>query len=204
MNRKTKTENCCRVVLEGNLVRYLPMVKLNDQITLAAFNSMGDTQLILKVGDNLNYQILEKIGYDEYANISCIITTECKGIPFAMRLGQLMGIDFVVLRKDKKIYLENPEEFEGESITSGKSKYYLSETDADKLKNSNVLIVDDVFSTGKTIDSILNVTNKLNCNVKGIAVAVTEGTENITTYKDLPLFSCGKLPIFKNNKERTK
>ena len=86
--------------------------------------------------------------------------------------------------------------YEGESITSGHSSYYISENDYKKLQNKNVIFVDDVFSTGKTVDSIKPVFEDTNSNLKMVVVALVEGAEKTEfDYKGVEVVGAGILPL---------
>lgn len=172
------------------LTRSLPIVDLPVGIRVAGFNPLGDTQLITRVCADLNVKIAEKqIPFD------LIVTTECKGIPFAHELAKSAEVDYVVFRKEPKVYLGENLSFEGASITSGNSKFYLSQQDQHKIRGKKILFIDDVFSSGSTYNGVVYFLSTLNAQVTGIAVALTEGV-HAQEYKGVPILSSGFVPIF--------
>lgn len=144
-----------------NIERKLPIVKKGN-IELAGFDSVGDTELINIASSKLGHRI--QLLFE--GKIDYIITTEVKGIPIAQGVcTYLNNIPYICLRKESKIYMGKTIEFKGESITSGKSSYFISEDNAEKLKGKNVVFVDDVYSTGSTMNLIEEICKKLGCNL---------------------------------------
>ena len=91
----------------------------------------------------------------------------------------------------------NPKHIGGESITSGKSDYYISQLDIEKIKNKNVLFVDDVFSTGATFENMI----KFSCDehfkiVAGLAILKEGKNDNAEfEYNGIKVYCCGFLPL---------
>ena len=91
----------------------------------------------------------------------------------------------------------NPKHIVGGSITSGKSDYYISQLELDKLKNKKVLFVDDVFSSGETFDNVLEFSKNEQFKIVAGLSILKEGNENVLSfkYKDTPIYCCGFLPL---------
>jgi len=111
-------------------------------------------------------------------------------------------VDYVCLRKEKKCYMANPRQTEGESITSGKTNYFISEIDENKLVGKNVVFVDDVFSTGSTFKSITKYAEragfKLTCSATILKEDKKENVGKIKSgfiFNDIPNYFCGFLPL---------
>ena len=151
------------------LKRELPILPAPNGIKIAGFNSVGDMELLKLAGENLANQ-LEK----EEIDFDVILTTEVKGIPISQEIARLLKKDYICLRKAPKCYMLNPIVVKSESITSGRSEYYVSELDYEKLKRKNVLFVDDVFSTGATFKNMIGFSNKFNFNIVGGAFILKE------------------------------
>lgn len=179
------------------LERNLPVLPTPSGLMIAGFNPVGDMELLTKSAQNLKEQL-------DRAKIKCdiILTTELKGLPIAQELARLFGVDYVCLRKDKKCYMENPRQTAGESITSGKTNYYISQTDEEKLKGKSIVFVDDVLSTGSTILSMLDYAKVAGLKIVCSATILKEDApENEDKIKSgfvcfgLPNFFCGFLPL---------
>ncbi|MCL2860872.1 MAG: adenine phosphoribosyltransferase [Firmicutes bacterium] len=141
--------------------RSLPLIKI-DNIQIFGFDSVGDMDIILKGAKKLHKFIGDAEGSVPKPDL--ILTTEVKGIPLAQELARLLDINYIVLRKSQKIYMGETISIKGGSITSGESDYYLSKTNFERLKNKNILFVDDVYSTGKTMDTITELCKQTSSN----------------------------------------
>jgi adenine phosphoribosyltransferase len=123
------------------------------------------------------------------------ITAEAKAIALTQELARDAGHDrYVVLRKSRKSYMNNPACFRGESITSGKQEYWIEEDDLDYLAGREVIVVDDVISSGKTAQTFLEVTAHSRSRVSCFCCALTEGTE-WKELKGIPVISLGHIPL---------
>lgn len=178
------------------LERDLPILKAPSGIDIAGFNSVGDMELLLKSAEFLAQQIKNN-------NIDCdvILTTELKGVPIAQEVARILNKDYVCLRKQPKCYMLNPVKIESESITSGKSQYYVSSTFLNKLINKNVVFVDDVFSTGGTFDNILKFSKKSNFNITaGLCILREMPKDKIDSptnfkFNNVDIYTCAILPL---------
>lgn len=183
------------------LKRQLPILKTPSGINIAGFNLVGDMELLKKAGKFLSYQTITKdIKYD------IILTTELKGLPIAQEVARYLNCDYVYLRKSKKCYMLNPISIAGESITSGKSEYYVSQTEYEKLKNKNVLFVDDVYSTGSTFKFMKNFSKQAGFKITGCLSVLKEGKKNDDNLnfnaEDTPVICCGFLPLPEISQEK--
>lgn len=185
------------------LERNLPILQTPSGISIAGFNPVGDTELIIRSGEYLAKQLK-----DSKINFDIILTTELKGLPIAQEVARNLNCDYVCLRKDKKCYMLNPKHTRGNSITSGNSDYYICELDLAKLKHKNVVFVDDVFSTGSTFKSMIEFAKNEDFNlIAGLSI-LKEGKENdnelLFKFEDIPILCCGFLPLLsleKNDKK---
>ena len=174
------------------LKRDLPILKSPSGIYIAGFNPVGDMELICKAGEELARKIV-----DNDIEFDVILTTELKGLPIAQEVARKLKCDYVCLRKEKKCYMINPKHTSGESITSGKSDYFVSELDLEKLKNKKVVFVDDVFSTGSTFKNMISFAQRENFKiVAGLSILREGESEELKfVYQNVPVFVCGHLPL---------
>ena len=101
--------------------------------------------------------------------IDKIVTIEAMGIPLATALSLDMNIPFTIIRKRE---YGLPDEVSVEQMTGySKSKLYVNGLK----KGENVVLVDDVLSTGGTLRSILSVLKDIGVNVKGVFIVVDKG-----------------------------
>lgn len=126
----------------------LPILPLPSGISIAFFNLHGDSALTEHCGKELA---------KELTDCDVLITAESKGLQLthctARELGQRY---YAVARKSKKLYMQDGIEVNIESsITTGaEQKLYLSKHDVDLIKGKKVGIVDDVVSTGASLQGL--------------------------------------------------
>ncbi len=176
------------------LERNLPILPTPSGIMIAGFNPVGDTELIKVAGEFLEDK-LKDFDFD------ILLTTELKGIPITQEIARRLNKDYVCLRKAAKCYMLNPTKTSGESITSGTSEYYVSELDLNKLVGKKVLFVDDVFSTGSTLNSMLTFAKNNKIKIVCGAFILKEAPDNKEfrelsfKYNEINIICAGFLPL---------
>jgi adenine phosphoribosyltransferase len=95
-----------------------------------------------------------------------LVTAEAKSIPVAHALSVETGRPYVVLRKIYRPYMGETIQAETISITTGKPQsLYLDEKDRDLLAGKRVILLDDVISTGSTLNGMKQVVEKAGARV---------------------------------------
>lgn len=170
----------------AGITRQLPICKVNDEISFAAFIMFSDVELCIACAEELAKCVPE---YD------VILTGETKGIPIAYELSRQSGKNYVVARKSVKLYMTAPISVDVKSISTAHSqKLILSKEDIDRLKGKRVLILDDVISTGESLHALENLTELAGGNVVCKAAVLAEGDAADRT--DIVFLE--KLPLFEN------
>ena len=101
--------------------------------------------------------------------IDKIVTMEAMGIPLASVLAMEMNLPFTIIRKRE---YGLPDEISVEQVTGySKSKLFINGLK----KGDNVVIVDDVLSTGGTLRAVLSVLKKMGVIIDGVFIAVDKG-----------------------------
>lgn len=167
--------------------RELPLFEVKPGLSIAVLNILGDTQLVEAAGKAL----AEKL---KGTNYDVLVTAEAKSIPLIHALSVQTGKPYSVLRKSYKPYMGNTLEAETLSITTGKPQtLYLNEKDRELIAGKRVVLVDDVISTGSTLQGMRLVMDKAGAVVVAEAAIFTEGErsqwENILALGHLPLFT---------------
>jgi adenine phosphoribosyltransferase len=178
------------VEIEG-VKRELPLFEVGTNIRIAVFNLLGDTEVVSAAAHGLAGR-LEGLGAD------ALVTAETKSIPLIYHLAMLMTTPWAVLRKDYKPYMGAALKAETLSITTGKSQtLYLDEKDQELLRGKRVILVDDVISTGSTLQAMRLLMDKVGAHVVAEAAVFTEGEraqwKNIIALGHLPLFTGGDM-----------
>ena len=166
--------------------RELVLFEIKPGLKIAILNILGDTELVQACAKELAAK-LASIDYD------VLITAESKSIPLAHALSVETKKPYVVLRKAFKLYMGNALQHETLSITTGKPQtLFLDEKDLALMKGKKVIIVDDVISTGSTLQAMREIVKKAGSSVVTEAAIFTEGDkaqwENIVALGHLPVF----------------
>ena len=169
----------------AGLTRDLPLCPLNDELMIAGFVIFGDPELTTACAEAL----LKKAPEYDY-----IITAEAKGIPLAHEMARLAGNQkYFVARKAPKLYMTGVFETTVRSITTaGVQKLYLDKADAELMKGKKILIVDDVISTGESLNATAELVKCAGGNICGVMTILAEGDaqnrEDLRYLEKLPLF----------------
>jgi adenine phosphoribosyltransferase len=174
------------VEIEG-VKRQLPLFEVKPGLKIAVLNILGDTELVEAAAAGLAER-LAALGYD------LLVTAEAKSIPLIHALSVRTRRPYVVLRKSYKPYMGETIQAETLSITTGAPQtLYLDEKDRELVKGQRVVLVDDVISTGSTLQGMRLVLSKAGAEVVAEAAIFTEGEraqwQNIIALGHLPVFT---------------
>lgn len=174
------------VRIEG-VTRHLPLFAVSPQLRIAVFNLLGDTEITIAAARGLTKK-LSRVKAD------VLVTAEAKSIPLAYHLSVEMSKPYVVLRKEYKPYMGSALSAETLSITTGKPQtLYLDEKDQLLLRGKRVILVDDVISTGSTLQGMRLLMDKAGAEIVAEAAVFTEGERaqwgHIIALGHLPLFT---------------
>ncbi|MCH5202978.1 MAG: adenine phosphoribosyltransferase [Oscillospiraceae bacterium] len=164
--------------------RELPICKVNDNLSIAAFIMFGDVEVTVKSAEELLKKVPE---------FDVILTAEAKGIPLGYEMARQSGKPYVVARKSVKLYMQNTVSISVNSITTEKEQtLYLDGEKAELIKGSRVLIVDDVISTGESLIALQELCKSAKGNVVANVAVLAEGDaadrDDIIYLEKLPLF----------------
>ena len=171
----------------AGLKRNLRLFEIKPGLKIAILNILGDTEFVQACARELAQRLKNK----EY---DLLVTAEAKSIPLAYALSVKTKKPYVVLRKTYKPYMGNALRAETLSITTGQPQVLiLDEKDIELMKGKKVVIVDDVISTGSTLQGMRMVIDKAGASVVAEASIFTEGDraqwEQIISLGHLPLFT---------------
>lgn len=168
----------------AGLERELPLCPLNEKLDIAAFVMFSDVEVTVASATELLKKCPE---------FDVILTAESKGIPLAYEMARQSGKPYVVARKSVKLYMSNPVSVTVKSITTANEQtLYLSAEKAEMIKGKNVLIVDDVISTGESLKALEKLVSSADGNISAKVAVLAEGDaadrKDIIFLEKLPLF----------------
>jgi adenine phosphoribosyltransferase len=166
--------------------RELRLFEVKPGLRIAILNILGDTELVDACAKELA-QRLASIDYD------VLVTAEAKSIPLAHAISAEAKKPYVILRKSYKPYMGDALRAETLSITTGEPQtLYLDEKDRELMEGKKVVVVDDVISTGSTLQGMRLLLQKAGASVVAEAAIFTEGERA----KWANIVSLGHLPVF--------
>ena len=169
----------------AGLERDLPICPVNEKLYIAGFVIFGDPELTVACARDL-LKIAPEYDY--------IITAEAKGIPLAHEMARQAGNSkYLLARKGAKLYMRDVFGVDVKSITTEKEQHlYLDGADAELIKGKRILIVDDVISTGESLNALEVLVEKAGGKVCGRMAILAEGDAQDRT----DLIYLEKLPLF--------
>jgi adenine phosphoribosyltransferase len=170
----------------AGLSRDLRLFEIKPGLKIAILNILGDTELVQACAKELA-QKLKDTDYE------LLVTAEAKSIPLAHALSVETKKPYVVLRKSYKPYMGEAIKAETHSITTGQPQILvLDEKDVELVKGKKVVVVDDVISTGSTLQGMRMVLDKAGASAVADAAIFTEGDRA----QWMHIISLGHLPLF--------
>jgi adenine phosphoribosyltransferase len=171
----------------AGMKRDLPKFEIKAGVTIAILNILGDSELVEAAGKALAEKLAEH-------QPDVLVTAEAKSIPLAHVVSVAMNyLPYVVLRKSYKPYMGDALKSETLSITTGKAQeLYLDEKDHMLLQGKRVVILDDVISTGSTLQGMRLILQKAGANIVAESAILTEGDR--AQWHDI--IALGHLPVW--------
>jgi adenine phosphoribosyltransferase len=170
----------------AGIKRDLPLFEIKPGLRIAILNILGDTELVQACARELAQKVKD-------VDFDMIVTAEAKSIPLAHALSVETQKPYLILRKLYKPYMGDALKAETLSITTGQPQILiLDEKDREVIKGKKVLILDDVISTGSTLQGMRMILDKAGASVVGEAAILTEGDRA----QWMHIHALGHLPLF--------
>ncbi|MGM9563257.1 MAG: phosphoribosyltransferase family protein [Faecousia sp.] len=169
----------------AGLNRDLPLCRVTDDLYIGAFVIFGDPELTTAAAKEL----LKLAPAYDY-----MITAESKGIPLVHEMARLDGNRrYLLARKAPKLYMRDPLRVTVRSITTAaEQSLYLDGADVERVRGKRVLLVDDVISTGESLNALEALITEAGGRICGRMAILAEGDAQ----KRSDLIYLEKLPLF--------
>ena len=157
---------------------------VSDKLDIAAFILFDSVEITVASAKAL----LEKV-----PDFDVILTPEAKSIPLAYEMARQSGKPYVVARKGIKVYMAEPLTVTVRSITTqSEQTLHLGKTDIEQLAGKRVLLLDDVISTGESLEALKKLNKAAGGKEAAVCSVLAEGDaadrDDIIFLEKLPLF----------------
>lgn len=169
----------------GDQERDLQIVSVGD-VSVALLNLLGDTELTEAAAAELAERIPPEV--------ETLVTPEVKAVPLAHAISVRTQIPYVVARKTEKPYMVGAVKKTVLSITTGRpQELVIDGADIERLRARRVAIVDDVVSTGGTLQGLRDLLTEVGAHVVATLAVFTEGSDrpDVVALGHLPLYPPG-------------
>ena len=169
----------------AGLSRDLPLCRVTDDVYIGAFVIFGDPELTTAAAKEL----LKLAPAYDY-----MITAESKGIPLVHEMARLDGNRrYMLARKAPKLYMRDPLRVTVRSITTAaEQSLYLDGADVEHMRGKRILLVDDVISTGESLNALETLVTEAGGRICGRMAILAEGDaqnrSDLIYLEKLPLF----------------
>ena len=169
----------------AGLSRDLPLCRVTDDLYIGAFVIFGDPELTTAAAKEL----LKLAPAYDY-----MITAESKGIPLVHEMARLDGNRrYMLARKAPKLYMRDPLRVTVRSITTAaEQSLYLDGADVEHMRGKRILLVDDVISTGESLNALETLVTEAGGRICGRMAILAEGDAQ----NRADLIYLAKLPLF--------
>ena len=169
----------------AGLDRSLHLCKVTEDLYIAGFIMFNDVELTIAVARDL----LAKA-----PDFDVIVTAESKGIPLAYEMSRQSGKPYIVARKGGKLYMQDIVSISVNSITTDHLQVLcLGKDERDVIFGKRVLIVDDVISTGSSLETLEKLVDEVGGEIVAKMTVLAEGNaaerDDIIFLEVLPLFN---------------
>lgn len=136
----------------------------------------------------------ELLGKLQAYDFDAFMTVQTKSCGLAQAMSEQYP-RYLEIRKSRKAFMVEPQGVTVESITThGKQELWIGKEKYQHFTGKRVCFLDDVVSTGGTIDAVKALAEKIGVEIAVVACVLTEGTR-WTEYKGIPVVSLDHIPL---------
>ncbi|AFV75434.1 adenine phosphoribosyltransferase [Thermus oshimai] len=166
----------------GGVTRHVPLIEPLPGRRIPLVEFLGDPELVRAAAEALKPLVPKET--------EVLFTTETSPIPLTHVLAESLGLPYVVARRRRRPYMEDPIIQEVETLTLGVGEVlWLDRRFAEKLLNQRVTLVSDVVSSGETMRAMEKMVLRAGGRVVGRLAAFRQGTPGleVAAVADLPV-----------------
>lgn len=167
----------------GGVTRHVPLIEPLPGRRIPLVEFLGDPELVRAAAKALRPFVPP--GAD------VLFTTETSPIPLAHVLAEELGLPYVVARRRRRPYMEDPIIQEVQTLTLGVGEVlWLDRRFAEKLLNQKVVLLSDVVSSGETMRAMERMVVRAGGEVVGRLAAFRQGGNpllDVVTVAELPV-----------------
>ena len=176
-----------RVYLAPDYPVDLQLMDIGDGFHIYSFDMTGECEWNRVAAREL----LKKLEAYEFDGFVTVQTKSC-GLTQAISANYPRYLE---LRKSRKAFMVDPKGIEVQSITThGKQELWIGREKYEAFRGKKLCFLDDVVSTGGTIEAVLKLAKEIEIEIVCICCALTEGGTR-TEYKGIPLVSLDNIPL---------
>ncbi len=166
----------------GGVTRHVPLIEPLPGRRIPLVEFLGDPELVRAAAMALKPLVPQ--------DTDILFTTETSPIPLTHVLAEELGLPYVVARRRRRPYMEDPLIQEVPSLTLGATEVlWLDRRFAERLINQRVALVSDVVATGETMRAMERMVRRAGGRVAARLAAFRqgEGLEGVLTLGELPV-----------------
>lgn len=165
----------------------LPLLDIGDGFRIYSFDMTGEAEWNRVAAREL-LKKLEPYAFDG------IVTVQTKSCGLAQAISAKFP-RYLELRKSRKSFMVDPKGVTVQSITThGQQELWIGREKYGHFQGKKLCFLDDVVSTGGTIEAVFALAKEIGIEIAVIACALTEGQER-TEYKGIPLVCLDHIPL---------
>lgn len=165
----------------------LPLLDIGDGFRIYSFDMTGEAEWNRVAAREL-LKKLEPYAFDG------IVTVQTKSCGLAQAISAKFP-RYLELRKSRKSFMIDPKGVTVQSITThGQQELWIGREKYGHFQGKKLCFLDDVVSTGGTIEAVFALAKEIGIEIAVIACALTEGQER-TEYKGIPLVCLDHIPL---------
>ena len=165
----------------------LPLLDIGDGFRIYSFDMTGEAEWNRVAAREL-LKKLEPYAFDG------IVTVQTKSCGLAQAISANFP-RYLELRKSRKSFMIDPKGVTVQSITThGQQELWIGREKYQHFQGKKLCFLDDVVSTGGTIEAALALAKEIGVEISVIACVLTEGQER-TEYQGIPLVCLDHIPL---------